>query len=164
MAEHPQQGQRDAPPQQQQQQHAPQGPRVPPVDPNVPFSMGQAVLLFDTIMRKSDERIEPLLHQIADMQQVIAQGQHLPQPPADPVATAKRKQEDIANEGLKKPNEPLEEMNIRVNAVTNALNQAATNQTPIFPEDSRGSEAPEDPGRRQANHYSTNQTPRSRYR
>jgi plasmid maintenance system antidote protein VapI len=118
-----------------QQDAAPQDPNI---DPNAPFSMGQAAVLFDTIMRRSDQRLEPLLHQIADMQQdmhVLAQAQHNPQAPQDPVATAKRKHEDITNEALRKQYEPLEEMTIRINAVSEVLSDASTNQKAITPEE-----------------------------
>lgn len=100
--------------------------------------MRQAAVLFNTIMRHSDQRLEPLLHQIADMQhdmQHISSQTQQPQASQDPIASAKRKHETITNEALKKQYEPMEEMHIRVDAVSEALSEASSNQKSITPEE-----------------------------
>jgi plasmid maintenance system antidote protein VapI len=121
----------------QQGQGAQQNQHDPP-DPNAPFNMGRAAILFDTIMHRSDQRLEPLLHQLANMQQnmqhILAQAQQ-PQASQEPIASAKRKHETIANEALKKQYEPIKEMHIRVDAVADALSEASSNQKAITPEE-----------------------------
>lgn len=107
------------------------------MDPNAPLSMGQASLLFDHIMRKSDERITPLLNQVNQLQNVIAAQGHLlaAQPSNDPLSAVKRKHASITNESLKKQYEPLEEMQIRVDAVNETLAKVAEENRPIPPEE-----------------------------
>jgi hypothetical protein len=114
----------------QEQQH--QG-----VDPNAPLNMGQASLLFEHIMRKSDERLAPLLRQVNHLEDLIAaQGQNNPaQPSADPLSNIKRKHDAIFNEGLKKQYQPLEEVQIRMDAVNEAPAKAAEENRSISPEE-----------------------------
>jgi hypothetical protein len=86
--------------------------------------MGQASLLFDHVMRTSDERIAPLLRQVNQLQDVIAALANIlaAQLHVDhPLSTVKRKHETITNEALKKQYQPLEEMQIRVDARVDAV-------------------------------------------
>lgn len=75
-------------------------------------------------MRTSDEKIAPLLRQVNQLQDVIAALANIlaAQPHVDPpLSVVKRKHETITNEALKKQYQPLEEMQIRVDARVDAV-------------------------------------------
>jgi hypothetical protein len=88
-------------------------------------------------MRKSDEKMAPLFQQVNQLQNVIAaQGNILAaEHPHDPLSSVKRKHETISNEGLKKQYEPLEEMQIRVDAISEALAKATEENMTISPDE-----------------------------
>jgi hypothetical protein len=97
---------------------------------NTPITKGQAAMLFDAVLQKSNDQLQPLVHQVAQLQHVLAQQQaHAPaSSSSDPFATIKRKAETITNEGLKKQYEPLEETKLRVDAVSETMKEAVENQ------------------------------------
>lgn len=87
-------------------------------------------MLFDAVFQKSNDQIQPLVHQVVQLQHVLAQQQaHASaSSSSDPFATIKRKAETIFNEGLKKQYEPLEEIKLRMDAVSDTMKEAVENQ------------------------------------
>jgi hypothetical protein len=108
-----------------------------PLNLNVPLTVGQAALLIDSALKKSDERLQPVLHEVIQLRETVSQQQQqLSASITDPFPSVKRKAESITNEGLKKQYEPLEEAKIRVEAVCETLQGVSEGgQKPIGPEE-----------------------------
>lgn len=98
-------------------------PAHPGVDMNSPLTVGQAAFLLDSALKKSEERLQPILHEIVQRCKALAQQQlQVSSSSTVPFASIKRKADSISNEDLKKQYyEPLEEVKFRIDAISEKL-------------------------------------------